>query len=149
MKMFKKLFAVLMLVVGLSVMPAQADVTVIDGNLVIENVWWQPLGLVNLTVPWDDAQVAGYVDLLHGDVKTIIGAEGAFMKQPVMGRLLAVNVVVASVLTGEQKKGLFGASVNFSSGEPNISENWSGGVWFGSAFDGTGLWGGYKIFNKF
>ena len=148
----KKLIVVIaaMAMLGAAV-PAFAEdgVSAGNGGAVITNVWFQPFGLVNLTIPWKDAQVAGLVDVLHDDPRTIAAVEGPFIKQLLWGRVIQGNIGLASVLVGDRKCGLIETSLNFTGNDPNLTDNWSGGVWIGSAFDGSGPWGGYKVFTRF
>ncbi len=142
--------AVLSLLSFVAVMSVKAEDIVVDnGKVTITNVWFQPFGLVNMTIPWKDAQVTGLVDILHSDNSIILAAEGPVIKQTALNRIIQLNLGIGSVLVGEVKRGLFETSINFAPNTPNLTQTWSGGVWIGSAFDGKGAYGGYKVFAPF
>lgn len=133
--------------------PTQAaDVSLNNGQLVIENVWWQPFnGPLSLTVPWKNAKAAYYLDILHQPANSIVGAEGRIFAVPVsQAKAVNGNLMVASCVSGERNMGLCGLSLDISDTSINIVDNWQMGVFGASSFSGRdSLYGGLKAYTRF
>jgi hypothetical protein len=129
---------------------ANADVTTDGNNLVIQNVYYQPFGVLNLTIPWKGLKAVGLVDLLHSGITheavgTIAGVEAPIDQQIVGPRIISFNVGWGSIVSGPEQKGLIEVSANTMQSTPNLTPAWSGGLWIGTLADGSGPWGGYKL----
>jgi len=146
----KKVFLAFMFLVGVSSFAfAGPGVTVIEGNVIVENVWFQLFGLTNLTIPWEKASVVYLVNFLCAPVQTIAGAEGPIFKNAIGGKLLTGNILIAAIISGGSNKGILGGSLDLQTVIPGVSTDFRLGPWIGSAFDGNGVMGGIKTSTKF
>ena len=150
----KKLLAAVMFVACMgTVAMAENGVSLdVNGNVVIQNVYFKPFGLVNMVKPWTGIQEAYYLDLLHQPASQSIGIEGSFLKFDAFKgntQVLNINWLISSIVAGEENKGLCGLSIDLSNTK-NVDENKIRlGIWGASAFDGLSPYAGIKAYKKF